>query len=197
MVAVTSVFGFAQRRRCPCHQSWRASCMLLCCAQRRGHAAHCTDRHPRWVDHRQLAFLQTKRFRACIAACSRTEPQFLLAAYVPMNSCTAPRRHGKITHQPEDVPYGCGPDLPCHPPLFMKTSGTSHRDGSMWKNQDKEKCLQRRSMRASSLATEHDKKNHCWMRSKSPNYCRQSFSVDWPVSSTVHNMLTLTRGCSQ
>ena len=31
------------------------------------------------------------------------EPEFLLAAHVPMSSCTAPRRHGRITHQPEDV----------------------------------------------------------------------------------------------
>ena len=27
--------------------------------------------------------------------------EFLLAASVPVNSCTSPRRHGKITHEPE------------------------------------------------------------------------------------------------
>ena len=41
----------------------------------------------------------------------------------PVNSCTAPRRHGRTTHQPEDVPYGgYGPDLPCHPPLSHGSS---------------------------------------------------------------------------
>ena len=34
-----------------------------------------------------------------------------------MNSCTSQRRHGRITHQPDDAPYGgFVPDLPCYPP---------------------------------------------------------------------------------
>ena len=42
---------------------------------------------------------------------------------MPGNSCTAPRRHGSITHQPEDAPYGgFGPDLPCYPPLSHGSS---------------------------------------------------------------------------
>ena len=45
--------------------------------------------------------------------------------YVPVNSCTSPRRRGKRSHQPEDVPSEeFGPDLPClhcrtgHRPFF-------------------------------------------------------------------------------
>ena len=34
------------------------------------------------------------------------EPEFLVTAHVPVNSCTAPRRHGRITHLPEEVPHG-------------------------------------------------------------------------------------------
>ena len=45
-------------------------------------------------------------------------PEFSLVAHVQVNSSTAPRRHGRIPHPPEDVPYGgFGPDLPCYPPL--------------------------------------------------------------------------------
>ena len=33
------------------------------------------------------------------------EPKLFLAANVPMNSCTVPRRHGRKTHQPENAPY--------------------------------------------------------------------------------------------
>ena len=29
--------------------------------------------------------------------------EFLLATYVPVDSCTSSRRHGRITHQPEDA----------------------------------------------------------------------------------------------
>ena len=40
-------------------------------------------------------------------------PEFLLAASVPEDSCTSPRRHGSITHQPQDAAYGgFGPVLP-------------------------------------------------------------------------------------
>ena len=38
------------------------------------------------------------------AAFSRPEPQFLRSAHAPVKSCKGPRRHGRITHQPEDVP---------------------------------------------------------------------------------------------
>ena len=39
------------------------------------------------------------------------------AADVPVSSRRVPRRHGRITQQPEDVPHGgFGPDLPCYPP---------------------------------------------------------------------------------
>ena len=58
-----------------------------------------------------------KRPRPASAALSRPGPEFIKAACVPVNSCTVPRRHGRITHQLQDVPYrGCGPDLPCYPP---------------------------------------------------------------------------------
>ena len=37
--------------------------------------------------------------------------------------CTAPRRHGIITHQPEDVPFGgFRPELSCYPPLSHGSS---------------------------------------------------------------------------
>ena len=40
-----------------------------------------------------------------------------------MNSCTAPRRHGRITHQPEGLANGgFGPDLSCDPPLSHGSS---------------------------------------------------------------------------
>ena len=52
-----------------------------------------------------------------------SEPEFLLPANVPVNSCTAPTRHGRITHHLEDVPYeGFGPDQPCCPPLSHGSS---------------------------------------------------------------------------
>ena len=55
--------------------------------------------------------------QACIGAISCPGPEFLLAAYVPVNSCRVPRRLGRITHQQENIPYeGFGPDLPCYPP---------------------------------------------------------------------------------
>ena len=65
----------------------------------------------------------SKRPKPASAAFSCPEPEFLLAAHVPVNSCAAPRRHGRITHQPEDVWYGgwFGPDLPCYPPLSHKS----------------------------------------------------------------------------
>ena len=42
---------------------------------------------------------QSKRPRPASAAFLRPGLEFLLAACVPMNSSTAPRRHGRITHQ--------------------------------------------------------------------------------------------------
>ena len=52
-----------------------------------------------------------------------TDAEFLLATHVPANSCTSQKRHGRITHQPEDVPYGgLDPDLSCNPPLSHGSS---------------------------------------------------------------------------
>ena len=43
--------------------------------------------------------------------------EFLLALHVTVNSCTTPRHHGRIAHQPGDVPYGgFGTDVLCYPP---------------------------------------------------------------------------------
>ena len=57
------------------------------------------------------------------AAFSYPEPVLLLSTDVPMNSYTAPRHHGTITHQPEDFPNGgFGPDLLCYPPLSHGSS---------------------------------------------------------------------------
>ena len=82
-----------------------------------------TTHGPGRVDHRQLSDAQRKRPRPALAVVSCTEPEFLLAASVPANSCTAARCHGRTTHQPEDVPYGrFGPDLPCYPPLSHASS---------------------------------------------------------------------------
>ena len=67
----------------------------------RVHAAHHTERHPGRDGHNQLPDLQSKRPTPASA-----EPDFLLAAHVPVSSCTAPRRHGRITHRPQDVPEG-------------------------------------------------------------------------------------------
>ena len=93
-------------------------CGVLCCARGRGHAAHHADRHPSRVDRKQLSDTQSKRPRLASAAFSCPEAEFLMAACVPMNSCTAPRRHERISHQPEDASCGrCGPDRPCCPPL--------------------------------------------------------------------------------
>ena len=55
--------------------------------------------------------------------CLRHSGLFFLAAQVPVNSNTVPRRHGRITHQPDDAPYGGrGPDLPSNPPLSHGSS---------------------------------------------------------------------------
>ena len=39
---------------------------------------------------------------------------------MPVYSCTVQRRHGRITHQPEDVPFGR--ELPCYPPVSHGSS---------------------------------------------------------------------------
>ena len=76
-----------------------------------------TDRHPARADPKQLSSPQSKRPRPTPAAFSCSGPEFHLAANVPVNSCTVPRRHGSIHHPPEDILYGgIGPDLPCYPP---------------------------------------------------------------------------------
>ena len=58
------------------------------------------------------------RDKACIGrGVSHSGPEFLLAPFVPEVSCTSPRRHGKITHTPEEAPKGgFGPHLPYYPP---------------------------------------------------------------------------------
>ena len=79
----------------------RVSRLLLYSAQGRGHADHHTDRHPGRVDHKQLSDPSLHR-----------PPSH--AWSLKSSWQTASRRHGRITHQPEDVPYGrFGPDLPC------------------------------------------------------------------------------------
>ena len=58
-----------------------------------------------------------------VASSWPTGLKFLLAAHVPGDSYTAPRRHGRITHPPEDVPHGgFGPDLSCYPALSHGSS---------------------------------------------------------------------------
>ena len=88
------------------------------------------DRHPKRVDHRQLSSTQSKRPKPPSAAFTCPEPYFFFgAAHVPVNSCTAPRRLGKITRQPEEVPYGrFGSDPPCYPPLSHESSRTEADD---------------------------------------------------------------------
>ena len=62
--------------------------------------------------------------------------EFLLAAYVVGDSWTSPRRHGRLTHQPEDVPYGWfGGDLPCYPPLSHGTSRFEVDDRRSWSSE--------------------------------------------------------------
>ena len=77
-----------------------------------------------WASGRFFAASRTGvRLRPASTAFSCPETEFLLAASKPVNSCTVPRRHGRMTHQPQDVPYGgCGPDLPCHSPLSHGSS---------------------------------------------------------------------------
>ena len=98
-----------------------------------------TERRPRRADHKQMSDFQSKRPRPASAAfschwssstcarysleatdqaCIDSGLEFLVTAHVPVNWCTAPRRHGRITRQLEEVPYGgFRPDLPWHLPL--------------------------------------------------------------------------------
>ena len=58
--------------------------------------------------------------RPC-ASCPGLE--LLLVAHVPVSSCTVLRRHGRINHEPEDVPQGgFGQDLPHYPPMSHGSS---------------------------------------------------------------------------
>ena len=75
-----------------------------------------TDHHPGRVDHKRLSDPESRRPQTASAAFSCPEPEFLVAACVPVNSRTAPGRHGMITHLPEDVPE------PCHPPVSHGSS---------------------------------------------------------------------------
>ena len=94
------------RATCSLRSTLCQSCVLLRCAQGGDHAPHHTDRHPGRVDHWRLSDRQSKRPRPAPAAFSCPERELMLAAHVPVNSCTAPRRHGRVTHQPDEVPYG-------------------------------------------------------------------------------------------
>ena len=50
---------------------------------------------------------------------------------MPVNSCTALGRHGRISHQPEDVQYGgFGPNRPCCHSLSHESSKTEELRGS-------------------------------------------------------------------
>ena len=101
---------------------------LLCCGLSRVVAVHRTERHPGRVDHKQLSHTQQET-QACIGRLLCPGLEFPLAAHVPGNSCTAPRRHGRITHQPEDGPHGgFGPDMPCNPPLSHGSSSFEVHD---------------------------------------------------------------------
>ena len=78
---------------------------------------HHTERHPRACG---VTGIQETRLGR-----SGPEPEFLLAAFVPVKSCTAPRRRGMTIYQQEDVLYGgFGPDLPCY---FLKLLHGSSR----------------------------------------------------------------------
>ena len=60
-------------------------------------ATHHTYRHPGRVDRKQLSDRQNKRPKPASAAFARPQPEYLLAA--------SWGRHGRITHQTDDVPY--------------------------------------------------------------------------------------------
>ena len=71
------------------------------------HVAHRTERHPGRADHKESSDPKSKRLRPASAgelSCPRSECP--LAATAPVHSCTVPRRHGRITHRQEDVPWG-------------------------------------------------------------------------------------------
>ena len=52
--------------------------------------------------------------RHASAALTHSGLEFLLTSSLPGASSTSPTRHGRITHQPEDAPYGrVGQELPC------------------------------------------------------------------------------------
>ena len=76
---------------------------------------HCTP--PRACGLQAVVRPQCKRPRPASAAVPYPEPESLLAAYVPLNSCTAPKRRGRITHQTRERPFGgFGQDRCCSPP---------------------------------------------------------------------------------
>ena len=93
------------------------------------HDASPTARHPRRTDHRQFSDPQDKRPRPASAVFSSPGNEFLLTVHASLNSRTVPRCHGRITHQPEDVPHGgFDPHLPCCPPLFHGSSSFEFDD---------------------------------------------------------------------
>ena len=76
----------------------------------------CCGAHSGRVDHKQLSDPESKRPQTASAALSCPEREFLVAACVPVKSRTAPRRHGMITHLPENVPE------PYYPPVSHGSS---------------------------------------------------------------------------
>ena len=117
LVSTTSSNTY-KTKRCVSPASVVSSCDPLLCCEAGGHAAHHADRHPRHVDHKQ-----SKRPRPASAAFSRPEPDFLLAVCAPVNSCTAPRRHGRDNPPTRRCPVRrVWPDLQCCPPLSHGSS---------------------------------------------------------------------------
>ena len=77
------------------------------CLRSGPHVAHRTERHPGRADHKESSDPKSKRLRPASAgelSCPGSECP--LAATAPVHSCTVPRRHGRITHRQEDVPWG-------------------------------------------------------------------------------------------
>ena len=73
--------------------------------------------------YKQLSDPQSKRPRPASTVCLMPGLELLLVAHVPVSSCTVPRRHGRINHEPEDVSQGgFGQDLPHYPPMSHGSS---------------------------------------------------------------------------
>ena len=107
-----------------------------------------------WLTARQVTLLPRGRagLQAVVQpptakdqACIGRVPHFLglnsLAACVPSNARTIPRRHPRINRQPEDAHYGgFGPELPCCPPM-SRWSSRSEVDDSGVPSSPQWECL--------------------------------------------------------